>query len=100
MAIITNTNKTRVQFYNAQTKKSKAVNIHGLDFNKIYDNTTYFLEQLITYPEIKLICYGGEKNDKKTINERRNRLDNEEPEQAQNNAERARNSNENNQIQN
>ena len=77
--------KTRIQFTDADTGKSRGITMQGMDFNKIFDNTKYFLEQLVTYPEIKLICYGGTDNGKKTINRRREGFDNEKSEQTQEN---------------
>ena len=66
--------KTRIQFFNLETKKSKTITIKGLKFDKIVDNVKYFLKQLMIYPEIKLICYGGKTNGKKTINRRRKKI--------------------------
>lgn len=67
MAIIGKIPKTRVQFFDTETGKSRGITIQNLDFDTIYDNTTYFLEQLATYNEVRLISYGGLKNGKKTV---------------------------------
>jgi len=83
MSVIGKDIRTRIQFFNPSTKESKTLTVYGHDFDKIYDNTKYFLEQLITYPEIKILCYGGDTHGKKTIYGRRKDNYRKEPEQTE-----------------
>ena len=60
-------NRVQVQITDKKAKRSKTISVYNHDYDTITANIKNFLEQLINYEKVVLVCIGGKEQNEKRI---------------------------------
>lgn len=57
MSVIGKKSGIRLQLLDKNTNKTKSFTIYSIDFDKLYCRLRFYVEMIVKYKKIKLLCY-------------------------------------------